>query len=150
SKGHPIIARNLESLSTAIQLLHSLSPSIVIGLVGDEIVVDDVPMTKADTLAPLAKRLHQGGVERITIDRGVTLDELKVLVDGVATADRNSPATAIPAQPHVRVGRVNVEQRVDSDLKDMAVIKQLYNDAVSAAGSVFDSTQTEGKPDVNV
>ena len=37
SKGHPIIARNLEALSAAVQLLHALEPSIVIGIVGDEI-----------------------------------------------------------------------------------------------------------------
>ena len=48
-KGHPIIARNLESLATALQLLHSLQPSIVVGLVGDEVIVDDMPMAKADT-----------------------------------------------------------------------------------------------------
>ena len=51
------------------------------------------------------------------------------------------PATVIPAQPHVRVGRVNVEQKVDGNLTDMATIKQLYSDAVSAAGSVFDAGQ---------
>ena len=72
SKGHPIIARNLETLSTAFQLLHSLQPAIVIGLVGDEVIVDDMPMAKADTLGPFVRRLQQSGVERITIDRGVT------------------------------------------------------------------------------
>ena len=34
SRGHPIIARNREALSAALQLLHSLSPAIVIGIVG--------------------------------------------------------------------------------------------------------------------
>src|SRR5205807_6219340 len=47
SSGHPIIARNLEALSAAMQLLHALEPSIVLGIVGDEIVVDDVPIAKA-------------------------------------------------------------------------------------------------------
>ena len=50
SKGHPIIGRNLEALSAAIQLLHTLEPTIVIGMVGDEVIVDDVPVAKADTL----------------------------------------------------------------------------------------------------
>src|SRR5207247_8872409 len=44
SAGHPIIARNLEGLTTAIQLLHTLEPAIVIGVVGDEIIVDDAPI----------------------------------------------------------------------------------------------------------
>jgi hypothetical protein len=55
SKGHPIISRNLETLSGAFQLLHSLQPAIVIGLVGDEVIVDDMPMAKADTLGPFVR-----------------------------------------------------------------------------------------------
>ena len=47
SKGHPIIARNLESLATALQLLHSLQPSIVVGLVADEVIVDDMDLERA-------------------------------------------------------------------------------------------------------
>ncbi len=150
SKGHPIIGRNLESLSTAIQLLHSLSPSVVLGVVGDEIVVDDVPITKADTFGPLIKRMQQAGVERVTIDRGVTLDELKTFMEAVSTVDGSSEVGAFPTMPHIRVGRVSVEQRVEGSLTDMATIKQLYTDAVSAAGSVWDSAQSEGKPDVTV
>jgi putative nucleotidyltransferase with HDIG domain len=150
SKGHPIIGRNLESLSTALQLLHSLSPTVVVGIVGDEIVVDEMPMTKADTFGALVKRLQQGGVERVTIDRGVTLDELRTFIEAVSTAESSNTSTAFPTMPHVRVGRVSVEQRVEGSLTDMATIKQLYTDAVSAAGSVWDAAQTEGKPEVTM
>ena len=45
--------------------IHALQPTIVIGLVGDEVVVDDMPMAKADTLGPLVRRLQQSGVERV-------------------------------------------------------------------------------------
>src|SRR3989442_866776 len=76
SKGHPIINRNLESLSTAIQLLHSLEPTIVIGVIGDEIIVNDAPVAKAETLGLFVRRLQRGGVERMTIERGVTPDEV--------------------------------------------------------------------------
>jgi len=67
SKGHPIIARNLGSFSAAIQLLHTLESRIVIGLIGDEVIVDDTPMAKAETMGPLIQRLRQHGLERITI-----------------------------------------------------------------------------------
>jgi putative nucleotidyltransferase with HDIG domain len=150
SKGHPIVGRNLESLSTAIQLLHGLEPTTILGIVGDEIVVDDTPIRNVENLGSLAKRLQQAGVERITIDRGVTLDELKAFVDAVSAAEAGADSSPFPTLPHIRVGRVNVEQRVESSATDMATIKQLYSDAVSAAGSVWDSAQVEGKPDVNV
>jgi len=152
SPGHPIIGRNLESLSSAFQLLHSLQSSVVIGLVGDEVIVDDMPMAKADTLGPLVRRLQQSGVERITVDRGVTAEEIATFVDAVTTIDaRNGEgAEAYPAMAHIRVGRVTVEQRVEGSLTDMATIKRLYSDAVTVAGDVWDSAQTEGRPDPTV
>jgi putative nucleotidyltransferase with HDIG domain len=150
SKGHPIVGRNLESLSTAVQLLHGLEPTTVVGIVGDEIVVDDTPIRNVENLGALIKRLQQAGVERITIERGVTLDELKSFVDAVSTADAAAQTNPFPPLPHIRVGRVSVEQRVEGSATDMATIKQLYSDAVSAADAVWDSAQSEGKPDVNV
>ena len=153
SKGHPIIARNLESLSAAFQMLHSIQPSVVIGLVGDEVIVDDMPMAKADTLGPLIRRLQQSGVERITVDRGVTTEEVSSFIDAVTAIDpvSDAEATAVfPSIPHIRVGRVVVGQRVAGDLSDMATIKRLYADAVEAAGNVWESALTEGQPDATM
>ena len=153
SPGHPIIARNIEGLSTAIQLLHSLGPSVVIGIIGDEVVVDDMPMAKADAVGPLIRRLQQNGVERIAINRGVTRDEIRAFVDAVTALEsrgNDEAPTAIPEFAHIRVGRVTIEQRRDGSLADMAAIKRLYNDAVSVASSVWDSASTEGKPDATM
>jgi putative nucleotidyltransferase with HDIG domain len=149
SPGHPIIARNLESLSAAFQMLHSLQPAVTIGLVGDEVIVDDMPMAKADTLGPFVRRLQQAGVERITVDRGVTLEGITEFLAAITTVDVRSTDTgrAFPEIAHIRVGRVTVEERIEGSLTDMATIKRLYRDAVSVAGDVWDSAQTEGRPD---
>src|SRR5215831_9574133 len=87
SAGHPIIARNLEGLSTAIQLLHALEPAIVIGIVGEEVIVDDAPIAMGDVLGGLIRRLQQSAVERVTIDRGVTIGELTTFVEAAAKAE---------------------------------------------------------------
>jgi putative nucleotidyltransferase with HDIG domain len=152
SKGHPIIGRNLEALSAAIQLLHGLEPSIVIGLLSDEIVVDDMPIAKADAMGPMLRRLKQAGVERITIDRGATIDEITAFVYDVAELGpaEEGEQKPLPTQPHIRVGRVSIEQRVEGSLADMATIKRLYNDAVSVAGAVWESASTEAKPDATM
>jgi putative nucleotidyltransferase with HDIG domain len=149
SKGHPIIGRNLESLFSAIQLLHGLEPSIVLGIVGEEIIIDDMPVAKGDTLLGLVRRLKQISVERITIDRGVTADEVTTLVDFVTTAEPTGggEAPVFPVLPHIRVGRVTVEQRVEGSTSDMATFKRLYTQAVSVAEAVWDSAATEGQPD---
>jgi len=45
---------------------------------------------------------------------------------------------------------VTVEQQIEGSLTDMATIKRLYSDAVSVAGAVWDSAETEGRPDHTV
>jgi putative nucleotidyltransferase with HDIG domain len=152
SGGHPIIARNLDSLSAAVQLLHALEPSVVVGIIGDEVIVDDVPIAKAETLGPLVRRLQQAGVERITIDRGVTPDELATLVAAVTAAEPQTSGGAEPFPPlaHVRVGRVTPPQKVDDALADMAALKRLYAEAVSVANNVWESARTEGMPDATM
>jgi putative nucleotidyltransferase with HDIG domain len=149
SPGHPIIGRNLEALSAALQMMHGLQPAVTIGLVGDEVIVDELPMTRADTLGPFVRRLQQAGVERMTIDRGVTKDEIAAFLAAITTLDTRDgeAADTFPAIPHIRVGRVTVDRRVEGSLTDMATIKRLYSDAVSVAGDIFDSAQTEGRPD---
>src|SRR5439155_173123 len=84
----------------------------------EEVIVDDMPMARADTLGPLVRRLQQSGVDRITVDRGVTAGEIATFVSAVTTIDaRNGDgAEAFPAMAHIRVGRVTVEQRVESSL----------------------------------
>jgi putative nucleotidyltransferase with HDIG domain len=153
SKGHPIITRNLEALSAALQLLHSLETTVVIGIVGEEVVVDDIPMGKADAVGPLIKRLQQSGVDRIAIDRGVTREEISGFLEAV-TALEPRESDDIPQEltpfPHIRPGRVAIEQRVEGSLADMATIKRLYTDAVATATGVWESAATEGKPDATM
>ena len=152
SDGHSIITRNLEQLATALQLLHSVEPSIVIGLVADEIIVNDVPMAKIDAMGSTFRRLQRRGIERITIDRGVTTEEVTAFIAAIVKLDgrgEDGPA-AIPALPHIRVGRVTIEQRVEGSLADMATARRLYGDAVSVANSVYDAAATEGQPDATM
>jgi putative nucleotidyltransferase with HDIG domain len=152
SKGHPIIGRNLDALSAAAQLMHTLQPAIVVGVVGGEVIVDEVPIARADTMGPLIRRLQQSGVERITLERGVTPDQLSTFVYALAEAvpDANGEPPPLPALTHIRVGRVSVTPRSEGSLADMATIKGLYNDAVSAAADVWESAATESAPDATV
>ena len=153
SSGHPIITRNLEALTGAIQLLHALEPTIVIGLLVDEVIVDDMPIAQADALGPVVRRLQQAGIERITIERGVTLEETASFIRIIGTLEaRGAEDTPVAFQglPHIRVGRVSVEQGVSGSVADMAAVKQMYSDAVSAAGNVWESARTEGQPDATM
>ena len=151
SKGHPLIGRNLEALAGAIQLLHTVEPSIVVGIVNDEIIVDETPIAKADGLGGLVRRLTHLGIERVTIDRGVTTEEIAALVELVTTLEPtpDGDAPAFPSFTHIRVGRVSISQRVEAAKADMATFKRLYSEAVSVAERVWQSAGTEGQPDAS-
>lgn len=152
SKGHPIVARNLDSLSRAIEALHDLSPVLVVGIVDDEFIIDEVPVPRADALAPLAHRLRQIGIERITIEKGVGADEIASLAEAVSStsAGDGDGQVAFPALPHIRVGRVSLAERVEGATADMASFQRIYGDAVRSAEGVWDTTLAEGRPDVTV
>ncbi len=152
SRGHPIISRNLEALSATVQHLHRSAPSLVMGIVGDEIIVNDQPMPKGENLGGLVRRLKAIGVERITFDRGVTADEVSAFVDAVTTleATTGSEPAPFPTLPHIRVGRVNLGDHVETGSTDMAAFRKLYADSVNLAETIWDSAAVESQPDATV
>lgn len=116
SKGHPIMAGNIEALFAHVQVLHEKAPAIVMGIVGSEIIVDDLPLSKSASYLGLVRRLTQIGVERVTIERGVTRDVLATFVEAVTSAavPAAGELAALPVLPHIRVGRISVDDRADA------------------------------------
>jgi putative nucleotidyltransferase with HDIG domain len=146
---HPLVIRNIGALADTIALVLATTPSIAIGIVGDELVVGDSPVPRAaENLGELMRRLHQAGIERIVIDRGVQLEELTQLVQSVARREGRPSPAPLTRLPHIRVGRLQVEQRVEA-FGDVATFRRLYDDAVSVAGRLWDSAKTEGAPDAD-
>ena len=154
SRGHPIIARNLEQLLAVLQALHASHPGgepVVLGLVRDEIIVGDAPLADAASYAAMVRRLKQIGVERITVERGVTLDELTSLVEAITTLDARSSGpdgepSAFPVLPHIRVGRVTLDEDEKTD-HEAGTYRKLYNEAVSVAEAVWESARLDASPD---
>ena len=150
SRGHPIITRNLESLLRAIEAFHELTPSLVVGIVEEQIIVDEVPIPRGAGLESLVRRLKQIGIERITIDKGVEPGEIATLSDVVAAITPEGSSAPFPTLPHVRVGRVTVHQRTERQRADLAAFRRMYDGAVVDAQGVLDTATAEGQPDVSV
>ncbi len=151
SARHPIVARNLELLSEALASIHRSLPSLTIGILGDEVVVGGVPVGRGDTFGDIVRRLEAAGVNRIAVDRDVDRGELTGFIRALATAEpRRGPdadPVEVPRFAHIRVGRIQLEPRVESSLADTATIQRLYADAVTAAADVWESASTEHRPD---
>jgi putative nucleotidyltransferase with HDIG domain len=150
SADHPLLGRNLEGLLGALRALHQHSASVTIGIVGKELVVADTPMPKASAgMAELIKRLRDNQIERIAFDRGITSDEAGTFVHAIAALGTKLQRDAALQFPHIHVGRISAEEtRNDGIGSDMAAIRQLYSNAVTAAETVWESAASEGTPDM--
>ncbi len=156
---HPLVQKAFEALNEGMGQLLADQPSIAIGIIGQELIVGDVPMPRAaEAMAETMRRLKSLGIERIQFDRGVTPDELQTLALTIAHPERK-PGDAAPGVepadvtgtlnglPHIRVGRISTEERREQSTADVATVRRLYSDATNLAGSVWEIAKNEGTPD---
>jgi putative nucleotidyltransferase with HDIG domain len=148
---HPLLSRNIGGLISALNALHQHAPSVPVGIVGNELVVADTPMARTSAgLAELIRRLRDHKIERIAFERGITVAEAGAFVHAVAALGTRAESAGRTLQsPHIRVGRITVDDRQTGGIvSDMAAIRQLYATAVHAAETAWDSAAQEGMPDV--
>ena len=151
---HPIVSRNLEALGDALRSLHEHDATVVIGILGEEMIVGDLPMSKASsTMGELIRRFRALGIERITIARKVSLDELNAFaqkfgqLEKTHIGDALKEAAAQLESPNIRVGRVTLDERVPQEETDASTIRKMYAEAVSVASMVWESARTDASPD---
>jgi putative nucleotidyltransferase with HDIG domain len=150
SPGHPLVRRNVITLLDTLASLHEAMASVAIGIVGEDLVVGDIPVARAlETMGELMKRLRQLGIERIVIDRGVQEREVEQLVETIAKAEGREQTEVLSHLPHIRVGRLDLEEQVAASKGDIATFRKLYDDAVKVAGDLWESATSEGKPDAD-
>jgi putative nucleotidyltransferase with HDIG domain len=148
---HPLVGRNVEGLLAVLKVLHAAQPSVAIGIVGTQLIVADTPMSRASLgMAELVKRLKDHFIERVAFERGVTEQEIAPFILALASLGGK---TEVPESAwhfaHIKVGRITAEERrTDGIGSDMAAIRKLYSNAVSVAQVAWESTETEGAPDL--
>jgi len=159
SPNHPLVTRALAALAESTSQLLADQASVAIGIIGQEIVVGEVPLPRAaETYGEMMRRLKRLGIERIAFDRGVTPEELATLTLTLSHPELAAGQTAPGAAPpdalealarllHVRVGRIKVDERIDTSAADVAAIRRLYVEASNVAEEVWESAKIEGAPD---
>src|ERR1051325_3595661 len=159
SPSHPLVQRSFEALNESLTQLLTDQPSIAIGIIGNEIVVGDVPIPRAaDTMGEMMRRLKSLGIERIVFERGVTPEQVQTLALTIAHPERKpgqsapgaepaDPLGVLNSLPNIRVGRIQTEEKKEEAVADMTAIRRLYADATNVAQTVWDIAQSEGVPD---
>ena len=145
---HPIVQRGVDALATLCQAALQRADSLVVGMIGDEIVVNGQRIGRAASLAGFARDLRAQEVEKITITRGVSRDELRTFVFELAARRPGSPLAARLERQQVRriaVGRIHVE---DTDAPTgIAAARRMYASAVGTAESLWEQAKAGDQPD---
>jgi putative nucleotidyltransferase with HDIG domain len=150
SSAHPLVQRGIDAfMAPATEALRA-APSVVIGFIGDEVVVDSRRLTRGTaTLVGFARDLRDRDVEKITLFRGLTRDDVRTLI--AVFGDRTSPVplsdrlTPLGVR-HVTLGRIVVEEVTD-DQVGIAAARRVYNSAVETAETLWEAAKAGDQPD---
>ena len=152
SPSHPLVRRGVDSLAALCQTLLEQTDSLVIGFLGDDVVVNAQRLPRsASALAGFARDLREREIEKISVARGVMKEELSTFV--LELADRRSPlalSTRLEQKGvrNITIGRINVEQDPPAT-PGMAAVKQVYDTAVATAEELWHTAKAGDKPDPN-
>ena len=152
SPGHPLLRRGIDALALLAHAAQQTHESIVVGIIGDDVVVNGQRLARSGTsLAGFAREFRDREIEKVTIGRGVTRDELMAFV--LELADRKSPlplAARLDQQGvrRITIGRINLEQD-DQSSAGIAAARRVYGTAVETAETLWQAAKEGEKPDPN-
>src|SRR5712691_2833055 len=90
SPNHPLVQRGIDAFMAAATERFQATPSIVIGFIGDEVVVDGTRLPRGTaSLIGFARDLRDREIEKVTLSRGLTRAEIGHVI--AAFSDRASP-----------------------------------------------------------
>ena len=150
SPAHPLVQRGIDALAAAAQEHLTTGRPIVIGFLGDEVVVDGVRLPKGSaSLVGFARDLREREIEKITLAPGLSRDDVRGLVAVFADRASGPPLPdrlAARGVRHVTLGRVVVEE-VSDDTAGIAAARKVYATAVETAEQLWQAAKAGDQPD---
>ena len=150
SQSHPLVQRGIDGFTMAAQSALNAAPTVVIGFIDDEIVVDGGRLPRGTAaLVGFGRGLRDRDVEKVTLTRGLMRDEVRifltVLADRTAVDPIGDQLTA-RGVTHISIGRVVVEE-VSDDQVGVAAAKRVYTTAVETAETLWKAAKAGEQPD---
>ena len=150
SPGHPLLRRGIESLTQLTQAAHQSADALVIGFLGDDVVVNGQRLTRgAASLGGFAREFRDRDIEKVTLARGTTRDDLQTFV--LEFADRRSPAPLARRLEdrgvhRITVGRITLDEPEEGST-GIAAARRVYGTAVETAESLWQAARAGEQPD---
>jgi len=150
SPTHPLVQHGIDALSNdALEALQT-APSVVIGFVGDEVVVDGGRLPRGSVaLVSFARNLRAREIEKVTLTRGLTREDIRGFV--AVLGDRESrigiaDRLTMGSVRHIQVGKIVVEDVTD-DQVGITAARRVYETAVETAETLWQAAKAGDQPD---
>ncbi len=154
SIAHPSVDEHVRALLDAVQRLHKVESSVLIGLIGGEIIADDTPLLAMTSYrAEFIRYMQALGINRVLLNRGITLEELRAFVRAASQPSPHTENGGAEADvdflklEHLRAGRIPVDTTAGNWGSSAVTMRQVYSGSVEAARMIWESTRIEGAPD---
>ena len=116
--GHPLVTRSVKALVDTLATVHQSTSSVAIGIVGEDLVVGEIPVARAiETMGELMRRLQQPRHRAHRHRQGVQSEEIEQLVAVVARGEgprRDGLPRASPAHPRGSTGDRRAGRGIES------------------------------------
>jgi putative nucleotidyltransferase with HDIG domain len=150
SPQHPLVQRSVTALSAAAAAFLTDASAVVVGFIGDDVVVNDARLDKGSaSLTGFVRGLRDREIEKITFHRGVATEEIQSFLAELADRRSRKPiAERLAARGVTRlaIGKLSIED-VAEDSLGIEAARRVYGDAVTSAESLWNQAQAGDKPD---
>jgi putative nucleotidyltransferase with HDIG domain len=150
SPQHPLVQRSITGLATAVGGYLTDASSVIVGFIGDDVVVNDARIDKGSaSLTGFVRGLRDREIEKITFHRGVSSEEIQAFLIELADRRARQPLPDRLAAKGVRrvvIGKLAVEE-VPQDSLGIAAAQRVYSSAVSSAETLWAQAKAGDKPD---
>jgi len=147
---HPLVQRSIAALTSACAAHLTDASSLVVGFIGDDVVVNDTRLGKGSaSLTGFVRGLRDREIEKITFHRGVTAAEVQAFLGELADRRSRTPLLdrlAARGVKRVVIGKLSVEDS-PQDALGIEAARRVYSTAVSSAESLWQQAKSGDKPD---
>jgi putative nucleotidyltransferase with HDIG domain len=147
---HPLVTRTATSLQAALAVPLVDSPTVIVGFLDDDVVVNDVRLRRGSAnMTGLLRDMRERKVEKITFARGVEVADIRALMDELADrVSRTSVDDRLTARGvrRIVVSKVAAEDE-EGEPVGLEAAKQMYSKAVTSAETIWAATKAGNQPD---
>ena len=147
---HPLVQRGVDALNAQCHALTQTTGSIVVGFIGDDVVANAMRLPRSAALTGLARDMREREIEKITLQRGVTKEELRTFLFELADRRGGQPLSARLQQKGVSrivLGRLAVDEPEAETATGIAAAWRVYGTAVETAQQLWQQAKAGDKPD---